>query len=116
MLFLELPAEQVDVNVHPAKSEVRFRESQGIHQFIFHTLQQALATPSGVSTPEQPGKTSFVIPTQQRIPLGAAQLNASYQVWEAQTEKGEEGHPQGVGRAVPIADAMTATLREKGEG
>jgi UDP-N-acetylmuramoyl-tripeptide--D-alanyl-D-alanine ligase len=31
------------------------------------------------------------------------------------TEKGEEGHPQGVGRAVPAAEATTATLREKGE-
>ncbi|MBI5625795.1 MAG: DNA mismatch repair endonuclease MutL, partial [Nitrosomonadales bacterium] len=49
VLFPELPPQQVDVNVHPAKSEVRFRESQGIHQFIFHTLQQALGAPASKS-------------------------------------------------------------------
>ena len=48
-LFLEMNADGVDVNVHPTKTEVKFRDSRALHQFIFHAINKALASPQPVS-------------------------------------------------------------------
>ncbi|HEX6998531.1 MAG TPA: DNA mismatch repair endonuclease MutL [Gammaproteobacteria bacterium] len=45
VLFLALDPRRVDANAHPAKLEIRFRDSRLVHDFVFRTVEAALATP-----------------------------------------------------------------------
>ncbi len=43
LLYFNLPTNELDVNVHPCKSEVRFKNSQNVHQFLYHTIEPHLS-------------------------------------------------------------------------
>lgn len=73
VLFLDIDPESVDVNVHPTKTEVRFRESRALHQFIFHAISKVLASPQSGARPGEAVQMQRSIPAYPMT--NPAQLN-----------------------------------------
>jgi DNA mismatch repair protein MutL len=102
-LFIEMPRDEVDVNVHPTKAEVRFREQSHVHEVVRRTLGEALGRASAPDLELRPPVAGERVPLAQVLPGAFSGIFPSR--WT-----GGAGAGSAAARPVPFAPASRAPV------
>src|ERR1700690_2980962 len=112
VVYVEVPSEQVDVNVHPQKAEVRFADARALHDAVTRELHQALGRaftiPALGKTPAWPIPRASIAPPPIAAPAGTAADPWQLAPAQEPAQPGSLAEPTATPSPAPLADLAAA--------